>query len=402
MSKKHDNSLKIKSIHPFPARMAPSIAMDYLPKKGRIKVLDPMAGSGTTLIYAQYRGHDAIGFDRDPLAVLMSTVWSYSLNDKLVHKISNKVLLDAKKVYKKLNSRNSYPAYADDETKKFIRYWFDEKNRKQLTAITKSIAELKDRRVKNLLYCAVSRLIITKDKGVSLAMDVSHSRPHKVYNRAPIKLFDKFLHSVNSILIASKDKNLHSSNVKVKIGDARKLPIEDNSIDLIITSPPYLNAIDYLRGHKLSLVWLGFNISDVRNIRSQNIGTEAGLNFIDQAIAEILKRITKKNILSSRTHKMLARYIKDMDSVISESKRVLTKKGKIVFVVGDSTIKNVFIKNSSVISILAKKHRLRLSEKRTRLLPENRRYLPAPTSKRAGLNLQRRMREEVILAFDKL
>ncbi len=47
---------------------------------------------------------------------------------------------------------------------------------------------------------------------------------------------------------------------------------------MIITSPPYLNAIDYLRGHKLSLVWMGQSIARVRNIRSTNIGTEKSLS----------------------------------------------------------------------------------------------------------------------------
>jgi hypothetical protein len=60
----------IKSIHPFPARMAPELVWDELPDSlPRLRVLDPMAGSGTTLVTAKLRGHEAIGFDRDPLAI---------------------------------------------------------------------------------------------------------------------------------------------------------------------------------------------------------------------------------------------------------------------------------------------------------------------------------------------
>jgi len=56
--------------------------------------------------------------------------------------------------------------------------------------------------------------------------------------------------------------------------DVRNIPITDGFIDVVITSPPYLNAIDYLRGHKLSLAWLGYKISDIIPIRSNNIGAE--------------------------------------------------------------------------------------------------------------------------------
>lgn len=67
--------MQIRTIHPFPARMAPELALSALAslKKGSI-VLDPMAGSGTVLRQALALGHRAIGFDMDPLAVLMSRV----------------------------------------------------------------------------------------------------------------------------------------------------------------------------------------------------------------------------------------------------------------------------------------------------------------------------------------
>ena len=60
-------------VHPFPARMAPGIALDVLKqRRGRIRVLDPMMGSGTVLVMAQSRGHVAVGIDIDPLAVLIA------------------------------------------------------------------------------------------------------------------------------------------------------------------------------------------------------------------------------------------------------------------------------------------------------------------------------------------
>lgn len=89
------------------------------------------------------------------------------------------------------------------------------------------------------------------------------------------------------------EKNKKSEIVKVYKGDARNLrPIEDNSIDGIITSPPYLNALEYMRGHKLSLVWLGYSIGDLSLIRSCSVGSEKGPD--DEKDVDIAKIITRK------------------------------------------------------------------------------------------------------------
>ena len=66
------------SVHPFPARMAPGIALDVVEKcEEPLRILDPMSGSGTVLAVAQTVKHHAIGIDTDPLAVLISKDLDY-------------------------------------------------------------------------------------------------------------------------------------------------------------------------------------------------------------------------------------------------------------------------------------------------------------------------------------
>src|ERR1700722_18679253 len=68
-------------IHPFPARMAPGIALAALrDSRKSLTVLDPMSGSGTVLAVAQAHGHRALGVDVDPLAVLLAGVWTRPLD----------------------------------------------------------------------------------------------------------------------------------------------------------------------------------------------------------------------------------------------------------------------------------------------------------------------------------
>src|SRR5437016_9037518 len=112
--------LKLRPIHPFPARMAPSIVWNKLPRcKPRMRVLEPMSGSGTTLVTARLRGHEAIGFDRDPLAVLIAGAWASDVNVEATEKRAEQVLSRAKARAEKIKQRDAYPRDATEETKEF-------------------------------------------------------------------------------------------------------------------------------------------------------------------------------------------------------------------------------------------------------------------------------------------
>src|ERR1700733_14140424 len=88
---------KLRPIHPFPARMAPELVWDELPNHStRLRVLDPMAGSGTTLVTAKLRGHEAIGYDRDPLAVLIARSWLTDVTKTEVETKAGEVLARAR------------------------------------------------------------------------------------------------------------------------------------------------------------------------------------------------------------------------------------------------------------------------------------------------------------------
>lgn len=384
--------------------MAPSIVQRRLRSKRKLLVLDPMAGSGTTIVAARLSGHRAVGFDTDPLALIIAKAWSSDVDAKRIQRRADKILAQAKKRYGRISCGDAYPDKSDRETRAFIRFWFDLTNRRQLTALSERILEVKDSDERAFLWSAFSRLIVTKDAGASLARDVSHSRPHKAYTIAPVRPFERFLGAIDSILRSSHfaaGNKLPSA--KVNEGDARNLPLRNESIDLVITSPPYLNAIDYLRGHKLSLVWMGHSIKELRALRAHNIGAESarhsipGTNHVNTALEAMcdLKR------LSSRSKGMLSQYVHDMDSVLAEVSRVLKRRGEAVFVIGNSTIRGVFVKNSSALTLLARANGLRLNSTRRRPLLENRRYLPPPGRRDSGKLLRSRMREEVILTFAK-
>ncbi len=369
----------------------------------KMRVLDPMVGSGTTLVAARIQGHEAIGFDTDPLAVLIARAWSSDIDPLELRRKAREVKERARRRLRELSLGEAYPSRADEETRAFIRFWFDPLNRKQLAALTQTISRVRDTETQLLLWCALSRLVITKKVGVSLGMDISHSRPHRVYRQAPIRSLDEFLYSVEKVIKASSFTGVRHGlpSAEVQQVDARNLPLEDSSVDLVLTSPPYLNAIDYLRGHRLSLVWMGYRLRDIREIRSNNIGSEvsSGACIDDGYTSRLLSEMGEMEELPLRVQRMLARYVADMDQVLREIKRVVKPCGRVVLVVGDSTIRGVFVRNSAAIRILAGFHGLVLKSSSRRNLPDNRRYLPPPSSHRSGKQLQGRMREEVILTL---
>lgn len=251
--------MKIKPVHPFAARMAPEIAFEVLDGlRPKSLVLDPMSGSGTVLRTISELGFEGLGFDVDPLAVLMAKAWTSKM-DPEAFLIQTKALIDTAS---QLTPDNILLPWIDDdqETSDFIRFWFGAEQiadlRKLSYVIHFQVADFTD-----LFRIALSRLIITKTSGASLAADVSHSRPHKVREVNDFDVFDGFRLACNKLARSIIPEKLFGK-VQVDRGDARHLSrVKSNSIDSIITSPPYLNALDYMRGHKLSLVWLGYKIS---------------------------------------------------------------------------------------------------------------------------------------------
>jgi len=392
-------------VHPFPARMAPGIALQIMSDIDESRVLDPMMGSGTVLAMARAQGHHGIGFDIDPLAVLISKVWTIALDPEDIRGQATSVLENAVNEFKHIAVADAYPQRADDETCQFVRYWFDGYARRQLTALSFAIRSLKSEISRDALWCAFSRLIISKQSGASRAMDLSHSRPHRVFDTAPEKPFNKFLSAVERVIASGIDRSNPERGFEpvIKMGDARELALPNQTVDLVLTSPPYLNAIDYIRCSKFSLIWMGYSIAQLRGLRTNSIGSEAARNpcFDDSEINRIMDALSVRHGMAPRYQRVLERYIVDMRSAIHEVARVLRRAGKAVYVVGENTLRGTFIRTSLIVLKLAEASGLSLRERWVRTLPANRRYMPPPSSDYLVGTMNSRMTREVVLTFIK-
>ena len=384
-----------RGVHPFPARMAPEIAFTVCEELApNSVVLDPMSGSGTVARVAAGQGHDCLAFDLDPLSVLMSRVSTYPVDIHQAEKWAERLLA-------RISTASEVPRVPwiddDKETLDFINFWFPPAQQIQLRHIAAQLRKLRGPEA-DVLRVALSRIIITKEPGVSRARDTSHSRPHRVIESSSVDVVERFRLSVRWVCKWLQE-HLPPPRTTVALGDARDLlAVEDESVDAVITSPPYLNAIDYMRGHKLALVWLGFRLGELRQVRTNSVGAErAASRSSDLDFGSLGLRYER---LGARERGMVDRYANDMESILSEVARVLRPKGRAVFVIGNSSIKGVFIPNSEIVKALGRRCGLTVIGHSTRRLRGNRRYLPPPSSSK-NASLAGRMRTEVVLTFNR-
>jgi len=175
--------------------------------------------------------------------------------------------------------------------------------------------------------------------------------------------------------------------------------IRDSQVDAVMTSPPYLNAIDYMRGHRLSLVWLGHGLLELRQIRASCVGAERGpaRKHPTDLSKEISDQIVRSGGVAARSASMVRRYAEDIYRIMAEIARVLKPTGKAILVVGDSCLQGTFIRNSAGVIRAASMVGLRLAHQAERQLPNGSRYLPLP--KESNKPLGKRMRVETVLTF---
>lgn len=391
-----------KPLHPFPARMAPGLVLERLGQVGEnSRVLDPMAGSGVVVRQALELGHEAVGFDMDPLAVLMARVWttpiSYKNLNRWIVRVSDEI-------------RTTKPSTvsldwmdADEETRSFVDYWFGASQQEDLRRIAFVLNKFGRGKCRanaaslDLIRLALSRIIITKEPCASLARDTSHSRPHKVLRESDFQVLPAFERSIR-LLRSRLEEHPPRGTASVDLGDARCLKtVGDGTIDVVVTSPPYLNAIDYLRGHRFALVWLGYGLKELRRIRSSSIGAERAPDKPDihKSFSRIREAMGNLDKLPNRHCSMIERYAEDLYQMVSEIARVLRPGGKATLVVGNSCLKGTFVKNSDGVIEAAKMVGLKLKYRAERDLPDNKRYLPVTKKGQLG----RRMRTETICSF---
>lgn len=385
-------------LHPFAAKFPPQLPglfIQTLTDVGDV-VLDPMVGSGTTVVEAMMLGRKGIGVDLDPLAVRLSSVKTSPLDEGRLRYLGRRLLLRARKLLGHVNLSNF-----DDKTRDFVEYWFPDFAERELAALARAIEEVEEPAERRFFELTFSATIIAKSGGVSLARDLSHSRPHRDPNKktkSPLARFGVRLEkNIRSLAELPAD-----GKAWILTGDARALPLKDGSVDLIVTSPPYANAIDYMRAHKFSLVWLGHSVDELSRMRARYIGSERTKDFVPaqmpESVGEILAELQK---LDRKKAKVLWKYFTEMEQVLREMLRVLSPGKPAVMVIGTSVMRGMDVHTHTGIAEIARSVGFDVVGIAQRSLDRDRRMMPTSFGKKSNSQIEQRMHREFVIGLMK-
>jgi DNA modification methylase len=429
----YDTSYASHDFHAFPAKFPPPLPETFI--RGLTgpgdTVLDPMMGSGTAIVEAFLGGRTCIGTDIDPLALLITTVKTTPLDVDLLREHLYRIIDDANQCLEK-NSEEAagiVSARWDKKTREFVDYWFAAETRNELAALLLEIEKIEDTAIQAFFTLVFSACIITKTGGVSLAFDLAHTRPHRAkvaFTVSGQKILGAEYEGVESERIKFLTKNLRSAivefrkraiqniqsvseltvsahSVTLQLADAQRLPVETSTVDLIITSPPYaVNAIDYMRANKFSLVWLGYGLDQLSETRKLCIGGESTVSFTFETLppktAEIVATIAA---IDPKRGRALERYYSEMTRILREMQRVLKPDRAAVLVVASSEIRQIDTQTQVCLAEIGETVGFEVPKIGVRRLDRNRRMMPAGHKVDGASQIQKRMHEEFVIGFYK-
>jgi hypothetical protein len=293
-----------------------------------------------------------------------------------------------------------------------------------LLALLGEIEKIEDLKTRDFFKVIFSSIIITKTGGVSLALDLAHTRPHKAKTiisktgeilagkedekrkhliknlRSPLEEFGKKL---NKNLRNVIETDPSESPPVINFGNAQSMSLLSSSVDLIVTSPPYAsNAIDYMRAHKFSLIWFGYPIDELTEKRKTYIGSEGIADLPKIELPEDVEfLVTKIGKKSKSKGVSLHRYYVEMTLVLREMFRVLKSQKSAIVVVGNSILAGYDAQIEDSLVEIGKKIGFEVPHVGIRQLDRNRRMLPASLNVGSDSQIQQRMHEEYVIGFYK-
>ena len=368
------NNYLTHGIHTYTAKFIPQIPRFFIEKysKRGDTVLDPFAGSGTTLLESFILGRNSLGIDINPLAILISRVKTTPINPK---KLKNSI----KDLFKLLDKKIKITYNVDFPNKD---YWFNESSIKDLNKIMSAIDFLsKNHKVNKktkefFLICFSS--IIRKSSYADPSNPKVYCSPRMKekkkndYKFHPIELFKervtRYCKDMEDLFYKTKNNNVKVDFVKTNDTRDIVLPKGFRKVDLIITSPPYANAQEYFRNFKLELFWLGMvDHRELTELDKNQIGGEnhASLNYSKlhqtgyKEIDSIIKKLFQNNKKSAY---IVYKYFYNMEKSIKEYHKVLKKGGHCVIIVGNNTVRGVKIPIAKTLIGIAKKNGFKMHD----------------------------------------
>jgi site-specific DNA-methyltransferase (cytosine-N4-specific) len=334
-NQKNKSTYYTHGFHPYPAKYTPQLVNKFfnLYCKRGFRILDPFCGSGTTLVEGVLNGMNSVGIDLNPIAYIISRAKTNHYSAEEVNSIKNFISEIQPQPNSSLFANGNGKANGKISIPDFPnrKHWFQDNVSNELALLKYKIDQLAIQNIKDLLYCAFSKIIVKVSNQDS---EVRYTAKNK--NHSDGIVFSSFIDTVaNYIEVLSSNAHLISAKAEVHNGDTNEVlkNYPDNHFDFVITSPPYINTFDYYLYHKQRMFWLGY---DHRPVRQKEIGNH---HRIDTKKFDVAK----------------AEYINSMTEIMNGLSRVSKPNSYFVMVIGDGIVEGTTIDMSQVIAEICEK-----------------------------------------------
>lgn len=323
--------------------------IDDAPLRPRPTVLDPFAGSGTTLVEARRAGARGVGFELlAPAALAARVKGRFELDGAKLRRAADRMLAGARR-----SRSGSLPFLRE------TRRQFDPRALSELTRLRDALPRSNGPYEEALRLAFGSVLIPSSRLRRSPCLGYG---PARLPGPGPLDRFRSAVDEMRSDLATiAPERRRWGPPLRVEERDARSIDLPPGSVDLAVTSPPYVNGMDYVMNYKLDLAWLGYassyaELATIRRVqiacdnlpRAETLPYRSTADAPDPWLPAILDRIReqtarKRSYRRDDMHGIVHRYFRDLVPVLTGVYRALRPGGRFVLVIGDSLLAGTYV-----------------------------------------------------------
>lgn len=351
--------------HRYPAKFIGRLANKIISEeseKGDV-ICDFFGGCGTSLVEAKLLGRQSIGFDINPVAKFIAQVKTKAIRPANLKREHEKLIERLEKNYRERVLIEPISPDSESFVDQRIRYWFSDEAYKDLHFIYNQIIQCQSRNIRTFFLCAFSQCL--KNASRWLMKSIKPTVDKKKQYTDVRKSFDRHLNQMikkNKVFYKElKDKGFLDTKSILYRGDTSKSSrLKKESMDLIITSPPYVTSYEYADLHQLTLLWFAHcadnfplwkSYGDFRYFKSQFIGSSIALETTGCKC--INSRIGKQIVANLRARNKgeasrVENYFHKMNVIFKRMHYALKRGKKACIVVGNTNLRGVEILNAQV------------------------------------------------------
>ncbi|HEX9601462.1 MAG TPA: DNA methyltransferase [Mariniflexile sp.] len=342
-----EKELKMHKIHSYPAKF-PSLlvnkSLEYA-KNRNISVntiSDIFCGCGTTALEAKKNSLNFWGCDINPVATLIARVKSKQYNKKTLKKYYDDIIASIENNEELIDNEIQY--------NERINYWFHESQVLDLNILLSSIESVVPKgKYRDFFLVAFSNILKKTSKWLMKSIKPQIDPNKEIYDVKSTFISQfKLMYNANEDAI---DNYKSISEIKIETKNFLTYKVNQEFVDMVVTSPPYVTSYEYADLHQLSTLWLEYS-NDYKTFRKGTIGSLYHNDSNDiENIPSVGRDIYYKMFKSDkRKAKSVGKYFKDMNEVVSKVYKMINKGGLAIFVIGNTKYLDVEIDNAKFLS----------------------------------------------------